>query len=67
MIYSFSKFNLFQLAFYSFFLLLVILFIRIYLNYSIDLPLHFDEAQYWGWSKNRNGAIFSKPPMFLDY
>jgi 4-amino-4-deoxy-L-arabinose transferase-like glycosyltransferase len=28
-----------------------------------DLPLHFDEAQYWGWSRALEWGYYSKPPM----
>jgi hypothetical protein len=26
------------------------------------LPLHFDEAQYWGWSRELAWGYYSKPP-----
>jgi 4-amino-4-deoxy-L-arabinose transferase-like glycosyltransferase len=28
-----------------------------------DLPLHFDEAQYWGWSRALAWGYYSKPPV----
>jgi hypothetical protein len=28
-----------------------------------DLPLHFDEAQYWGWSRALDWGYYSKPPF----
>ena len=46
-----------------FLLLLIILFIRVYSIYVLNIPLHFDEAQYWGWSKQLEWGYFSKPPI----
>jgi hypothetical protein len=28
-----------------------------------ELPLHFDEAQYWGWSRALDWGYYSKPPV----
>ena len=59
---SYSKYNFFSLtATISF--LLIILFIRIYSNYAFNIPLHFDEAQYWGWAQKIEWGYFSKPPV----
>ena len=41
----------------------VILLLKILINIFINLPLHFDEAQYWNWSKNIAWGYFSKPPI----
>ena len=41
----------------------VILLLKILINNLINLPLHFDEAQYWDWSKNIAWGYFSKPPI----
>ncbi len=57
-----SKHNLLYLYATFIFLIFVLIF-RIYLNYISDIPLHFDEAQYWGWSKNLEWGYYSKPPM----
>ena len=54
---AFSYLNFF--LFFSF----TILFLRIILNIFINLPLHFDEAQYWDWSRNLAWGYFSKPPL----
>ncbi|MEC8100617.1 MAG: glycosyltransferase family 39 protein [Pseudomonadota bacterium] len=51
---------------YSLFILLllsIILSFRIFTNSIVDLNLHFDEAQYWGWSKDLDLGYFSKPPL----
>lgn len=36
---------------------------------TFPLELHFDEAQYWSWSKVLQWSYYSKPPMiaFLNY
>ena len=39
---------------------LLILFLRIYLNTHLNIPLHFDEAQYWSWSKDLEMGLFFK-------
>ena len=57
-----SKYNLYY-APVSFLFLLIILFFRIYLNSYFQLPLHFDEAQYWSWAQNPEWGYFSKPPV----
>ncbi len=54
---AFSYFNFF--LFFS----LAIFFLRITFNILADLPLHFDEAQYWDWSQNLDWGYFSKPPF----
>lgn len=46
-----------------FFILSAVFIIRIYINYILDIPLHYDEAQYWGWSKEHSWGYFSKPPL----
>ena len=55
---------------YSLYLLLslvLILFIfRVLYNYNLQLSLHFDEAQYWDWSRSLRWGYFSKPP-FLPF
>lgn len=55
--------------FYSFknliFLIFIFQILRIFaLNIlSEDYTLYFDEAYYWGWSKNLDFGYYSKPPM----
>ena len=48
---------------FLFLLFLIILFLRLVLNIYLELPLHFDEAQYWDWSRNLEWGYFSKPPV----
>ena len=48
---------------FLFLLFFFILFLRLVLNIYLDLPLHFDEAQYWDWSRNLEWGYFSKPPV----
>ncbi len=55
-----------SVALITFTFLLVVLFIRIYFNYAIKIPLHFDEAQYWGWSQELKWGYFSKPPVLAS-
>ena len=38
-------------------------FVRVLLNINLNLPLHFDEAQYWDWAQNLDWGYFSKPPL----
>ncbi len=54
---------LYEIAQSSILLLLAITFIRLYFNYKLNLDLHFDEAQYWAWSKDLDWGYYSKPPM----
>ena len=44
-------------------LFFIILFLRLIFNIYLDLPLHYDEAQYWDWSRNLQWGYFSKPPV----
>ena len=62
MSFSYSKYNLYY-APISFLFLLIIFLLRIYLNSYFQIPLHFDEAQYWSWSQKPEWGYFSKPPM----
>ena len=62
MFISYSKLNILNI-FSGTILLLIILFLRIYINHISAITLHFDEAQYWGWSKNLEWGYFSKPPL----
>ena len=62
MSFSYFKNRLFYISILALFLLLI-LFLRIYLNSYLNIPLHFDEAQYWSWSKDPEWGYFSKPPM----
>ena len=39
------------------------LFILFNLLYNMTLPLHFDEAYYWVWSKQLQLSYFDHPPM----
>ena len=39
------------------------LFILFNLFYNMTLPLHFDEAYYWVWSKQPQLSYFDHPPM----
>ena len=57
----FKKKNLylFTFAIFIFFLLIT----RLYINHLLKIPLHFDEAQYWSWSKQMAWGYFSKPPF----
>ena len=41
----------------------IILILRFIINVCLDLPLHYDEAQYWDWSQNLQWGYFSKPPV----
>ena len=62
-----SKYSLFCLP-VTVVLLFIILLLRIYLITITDIPLHFDEAQYWSWSQDLKWGYFSKPPLIsLDY
>ena len=64
MISFFKEKNNQGIHFFTLFLLLIlILFIRLYSIYVLSIPLHFDEAQYWGWSKQLEWGYFSKPPI----
>lgn len=36
---------------------------RLFALWLADLPLYFDEAQYWGWSRELAWGYYSKPPM----
>lgn len=57
-----SKKDLFKL--YTFFLcVFTLLLIKLYLNHWLKIPLHYDEAQYWSWSKQLAWGYFSKPPL----
>ena len=62
MIYKYIKNDLF---FYLLLFLIIFffLFFRIYINKISNLGLHFDEAQYWSWSREFNWGYFSKPPL----
>ena len=57
MSFSFSKNTVFFLS------ITLLLFFRIYLNTYTNIPLHFDEAQYWSWSQEIAWGYFSKPPL----
>ena len=57
MSFSFSKNAVFFLS------ITLLLFFRIYLNTYTNIPLHFDEAQYWSWSQEIEWGYFSKPPL----
>ena len=48
---------------FIFFLITLVFFSRLFLNYHLNLPLHFDEAQYWDWAQNLDWGYFSKPPL----
>ena len=53
-----------HLSIYLLFSITLILFIfKLLFNYYLALPLHFDEAQYWDWSRNLDWGYFSKPPL----
>ncbi len=53
-----------HLSIYLLFSITLILFIfKLLFNYYLALPLHFDEAQYWDWSRNLDWGYFSKPPF----
>ncbi len=60
--FPYSKYNFFCST-ATFLCLLIILFVRIYSIYVFNIPLHFDEAQYWGWSQKLEWGYFSKPPV----
>ena len=62
MFFSYFKNRFLYISILAIFLLLI-LFLRIYLNSYLNIPLHFDEAQYWSWSKDPAWGYFSKPPM----
>ena len=47
----------------SYIILLTILLFRMFSNFFLDLPLHYDEAQYWSWSKTLEWGYYSKPPI----
>jgi hypothetical protein len=40
-----------------------LLVLRLVLLWTNGLPLHFDEAQYYGWSLEPDWGYYSKPPM----
>ena len=49
--------------YFAFSILLLIFVLKIFGSYLLDIPLHFDEAQYWEWSQNLEWGYFSKPPL----
>ena len=50
-----------------FFFIFVVFLIRLLFNFYLNLPLHFDEAQYWDWSQNLDWGYFSKPPALAFF
>ena len=54
---NFSYLSIFPI--FIFFLLII----KLYINHLLEIPLHFDEAQYWSWSKQMAWGYFSKPPF----
>ncbi len=46
----------------GFFLWLYSMFLVLYLS-ELGLPLSYDEAYYWDWSRNLDFGYYSKPPM----
>ena len=61
--------NLKETSYLKFFLFfsITIFFVRVLLNISLELPLHFDEAQYWDWAQNLDWGYFSKPPLLAFF
>ena len=53
--------NKYLSLFYCF--LLVVLMFRVFSNFILNAPLHFDEAQYWTWSRTIQWGYYSKPPL----
>ena len=53
--------NKYLSLFYCF--LLVVLMFRVFSNFILNTPLHFDEAQYWTWSRTIQWGYYSKPPL----
>ena len=51
MFISYSKLNILNIFSGTILLFNYIIFLRIYINHISAITLHFDEAQYWGWSK----------------
>ena len=49
------------LAFWA--LLVLIVGVRVFALRQNALELHFDEAQYWAWSRTLDWGYFSKPPL----
>ena len=60
-----KKYSKEDLLFFALFFLIIFFFLsyRVYLNKISDIGLHFDEAQYWSWSKELAWGYFSKPPL----
>ena len=53
--------NKYLYLFYCF--LLVVLMFRVFSNFILNAPLHYDEAQYWTWSRTVQWGYYSKPPL----
>ena len=47
----------------SYIFLVLLLLFRVFSNFTLNAPLHFDEAQYWSWSKIIEWGYYSKPPF----
>ena len=62
-----NPFKAFSYLNYFIFFSFIITFLRIILNLNVNLPLHFDEAQYWDWSQNLAWGYFSKPPLLAFF
>ena len=48
---------------FTFLIVFVFTFARIYYLYTSPFDLFFDEAQYWDWSRILDWGYYSKPPM----
>ncbi|HUS54435.1 MAG TPA: glycosyltransferase family 39 protein [Thermohalobaculum sp.] len=44
-------------------ILLVVLSLRLAVNATEPMPVHFDEAQYWAYGQELDWGYFSKPPL----
>ena len=44
-------------------IILLVLLFRLFSNFFLNFPLHYDEAQYWSWSKQLEWGYYSKPPF----
>uniref|UniRef100_A0A7V4N4K0 Glycosyltransferase family 39 protein n=1 Tax=Thermodesulfobacterium geofontis TaxID=1295609 RepID=A0A7V4N4K0_9BACT len=48
---------------YGLFFILILFFLKAVYLYFLDLPLSYDEAYYWNWSRFLDFGYYNKPPM----
>ncbi len=52
-----------RINFFIIFFIVLLSIIKIFYLYYLKLPLSYDEAYYWDWSRNLDFGYYSKPPM----